>query len=116
MRNLTRFFLDPLPQDTKNQLRLLSADFIKTHTKPPSLIFFGSILRATFDACSDIDIIAIYDSIESADQARRVLYTKPLPNLGHSLEILCVDEETFAHKSAIGGVYAVAHDEGAEVR
>lgn len=116
MRTLARSFLDPIPQETKDRLKSLSIDFIKTHTKPIRLIFFGSIVNKNFDACSDIDIVAIYDSIQSADQARRVLYTKPLPNLGHSLEILCVDEETFTHKAAIGGVYAVAREEGAEFR
>lgn len=90
----------------------LSVEFIKTHTTPIKLVFFGSIVREDFDAWSDIDIIAIYSSAESAYKARRILYSKPLPMVGHPLEIICVDEDTFTRKAAVGGIYFVAKNEG----
>lgn len=55
---------------------------------------------------------ALYSSRRQVYEARRVLYTSHRPDLGHSLEILCVDIQTFAAKSQIGGVYAVASLEG----
>lgn len=89
-----------------------TADFIKLHTSPLRIIFFGSITTDHFDDWSDIDVIAIYSSLVEADQARRILYTSRRPDLGHSIEILCVDDSTYRSKSEIGGVYFIAREEG----
>lgn len=89
-----------------------SAEFVNSHTKPIKIIFFGSIVTDKFDADSDIDLLAIYQTQNEADAARRVLYSTLQPTLDHPLEMICIDEATFEKKSAVGGIYFVAQAEG----
>jgi hypothetical protein len=87
-------------------------EFVHSNNPPLKVIFFGSILTQEFDNCSDIDLICLYPSVSEADLARRRLYSIPQPTIGHPLEILCVDEETFKIKSERGGVYMIARESG----
>ncbi len=113
MMNLARRYLESISKQEKDQLMLAVKDFILLKTQPQKIIFFGSILTSSFDSCSDIDTLIIYDTLETADQARRSLYQSKRPELGHSLEFICVDQESFLRKSKIGGICFVADTEGA---
>lgn len=114
VKNIARY-LSTSPKPNTEQKRLLQNEvikFIQRLTEPRQIYFFGSILEDRFDSFSDIDVIAVYDSDEMADQARRLLYRSPRPDLGHSLEIFCVSEKVFAEKSEIGGIYWIARHHG----
>jgi hypothetical protein len=112
MKNLKRIDLPKIPLEMRETMKTAVVSFIRSLTKPQRIIFFGSINSEHFDACSDIDVVTIYETPQAADQARRVLYTAHRPELGHSIEFLCVDAAAFAKKSEIGGVYAIAKEEG----
>jgi predicted nucleotidyltransferase len=112
MKNMERLNLAKFSPEAKEPLFKEVLSFIETKTPVREIIFFGSIVTEGFDAWSDIDSVAIYDTHEAADLARRTLYSLKRPDLGHSLEILCVDRKTFEEKAQIGGVYALAKSEG----
>lgn len=114
MRNLGRLKLPKISIEEKQKLISTTVNFIKNETTPIKTIVFGSILKESFDAQSDIDVVAIYKTLQEADLARRKLYNIPRPGIIHPIEILCVDEQTFNKKSQIGGIYAVAKEEGKE--
>jgi predicted nucleotidyltransferase len=113
VKNLARLIAEKLPPAAREKLMAAVIEFIVGNAKPQKLIFFGSIVTDHFDIYSDIDVVAVYDSVESADLARRVLYSGiRRPDLGYSIEILCVDAKTFEEKSRVGGVYFSAADLG----
>ncbi|MFZ4405093.1 MAG: nucleotidyltransferase domain-containing protein [Pseudobdellovibrionaceae bacterium] len=112
MKNLIRQSLVKAPLAIREQLMHTVAGFIFSLTKPQNIIFFGSVITENFDDWSDIDVVAIYDSLVDADQARRKIYGAKQPQIKHPLEILCVDADTFSSKSKIGGVYFIAANDG----
>ena len=109
MKNLERALLPKIPREARIQLMSQVRNFIQSHTQPRKIIGFGSVVTERFDACSDIDILAVYGTLIEADQARRILYKSQRPELGQSLEIICVDESRFNRRSNQGGKCAVAH-------
>jgi|GEM_PF-6207465 len=115
MKNINRFFLKKYDLATREKLMLDVAHFIRTEVSPLRLIFFGSVTTDRFDDFSDIDVIAIFKNTLEATHAMHKIYQCLRPDFGgHSVEILCTDEETFNTKSKVGGVYAVALKEGIE--
>ncbi len=112
MINLARLSLEKIPHEIRSKHMTTVASFIKEHTQPDKLIFFGSVTTDLFDACSDIDVVAVYPDLESATLARRKLYGSPRPEIGHNLDILCVDRTTYDKKSQIGGVFFIAAESG----
>lgn len=111
MQNLTRLFLPKFSNDQINKLvsPLLAA--ILERTAPSAVLLFGSAARGDFDACSDLDFVVIYPSLEIASEARHKLYQQR-PASAHAVDFLCVDEATFLQRSKLGGVYFNAAIEG----
>lgn len=114
MRNLARLYSNKIPQDQKQKLMDIAVRFIRQHTRPERIIFFGSVTRDDFDADSDIDVVVIYPNLNSATEARKTLYGSKQPELAHSLDLICVDKVTFEEKSNSGGVYLIAAESGVD--
>ena len=112
MKNIARLNLPKVPQSERLSLMDKVATFIRVHTQPLQVLFFGSITADKFDAMSDVDVVAIFRTQEEATQARKSLYGADLSAVGRPIDFLCVDQETFDSKSQIGGVYFIARESG----
>jgi predicted nucleotidyltransferase len=77
-------------------------------------ILFGSAARGEMTEASDLDIVLIFDTLQSARfgaieaQRRR---TKPL----WPTDYISIDKATFAEKSLVGGVFYCAREEGRDI-
>jgi predicted nucleotidyltransferase len=111
MQNLSRLFLPKFSEDAIQDLVAPLLAAILGQTAPSGVLLFGSAARGDFDACSDLDFVLIYPSMEIAREARHRLYQQR-PACAHAVDFLCVDEATFLQRSQLGGVYFNAALEG----
>jgi predicted nucleotidyltransferase len=81
---------------------------------PNQVILFGSASRGEMTDASDLDIVVIVQDISEVKSTQKSL-NQLSRLLQWPVDCLVVDMETFNRKSAIGGVYFVAKEEGRQL-
>jgi predicted nucleotidyltransferase len=80
-------------------------------TNPSQILLFGSAARREMTTASDLDVVVI---VETPNEVK--VTQKALNHLSRLLDwpvdCLVVHREMFDQRAAIGGVFAVAQDEG----
>lgn len=76
-----------------------------------AMILFGSASEKTMTEASDLDVVMVFGSEETARQASKNVHGLRKKALW-PMDILCIDVETYRSKRDVGGVYFVAHREG----
>lgn len=106
-----KIFATKLPIVEQDKLIARLTDTLLKIAKPSKVLLFGSAARREMTSASDLDIIVI---VESSGEVKPT--QKALSQLSRLLEwpvdVLVIDREQFKRRSALGGVYAVANDEG----
>lgn len=79
--------------------------------KPLQVILFGSAARREMTTASDLDIVVIVESADEVKSTERAL-NQLSRILDWPVDVLVIDGDRFQQQASLGGVYAVARDEG----
>ncbi|MBI1861962.1 MAG: nucleotidyltransferase domain-containing protein [Deltaproteobacteria bacterium] len=111
MKNLLRTFSRKWTRGEIDAFVDGAVSHIQKISRPRRAILFGSALTDHFDEASDLDLVLIFESLEEASQAEKILY-RQAHTFPCSIDFLCIDEKSFQEKSEIGGVFWIAAREG----
>ncbi|MEZ4749316.1 MAG: nucleotidyltransferase domain-containing protein [Bdellovibrionota bacterium] len=78
-------------------------------------ILFGSAARGEMTEASDLDIVLIFSRPSEAAHAARTVHQKRKASAEWPTDLLCVDRAAYTEKSAIGGVYLIAREDGRRI-
>ncbi len=82
----------------------------RRHAGLKRVILFGSAAEGRMTEASDIDAVLIFDTAQQARTAQSQFYQQRV--FVWPTDAICVDEQLFAERSAVGGILYVAAHEG----
>lgn len=98
------------PEETQERVKR-ALSLVLICCKPQNVILFGSAARGELTASSDIDMVVVLKECLDLKSLFKILSAKKA-ELPFDVDFFLVDENTFAEKSQIGGVFFDAFWEG----
>lgn len=101
----------PLPPERVEQLVASLRSAILERVTPQAIVLFGSAAAGTMTEYSDLDVVVIVENRSDIRPTSKALFDVSV-SVGVPVDLLIVDEATYAQKSSIGGVYHIASEDG----